>query len=78
MNLFSLTVDVVTGRLEDAVASASWVAGLKWRGHYHILTPKAGSPGHLWSYQTPDTAHMPSLGQHTSHIVPHTDHSTHI
>jgi len=32
------------------------------------------------SLDLPDTAHVPplTLGQHTSHIVPHTDHSTHI
>jgi len=30
------------------------------------------------SLELPDTAHVPPLGQHTSHIVPHTDHSTHI
>ena len=30
------------------------------------------------SLELPDTAHVPQLGQHTSHIVPHTDHSTHI
>jgi len=30
------------------------------------------------SLELPDTAHEPLLGQHTSHIVPHTDHSTHI